>query len=179
MLPPELGSNAAALSETPEHPSIESHFPPPEPTHSADLAADVQAIDASGVADWPGDAQHRCDYDSCGQIFKRRQELTRHLDQVHNPVQECPFNPCRYTWKRPDKIKAHIINVHGSNFCPEVLEGIHELRGKKVTKFIDALNFGMRDTYLSHLPPLLEQSNVVSEEYYLRCVLWPENKSMG
>ena len=170
MLPPEPSSNAAAHSEFPEFPSTESLFPPPEPIHSTDLAADVQAIDASRGVDSPGGAQHRCVYDNCGQIFKRRQELTRHLNQVHNPVQMCPFEPCLYTWKRPDKIKAHIINVHGSEFCPKVLEQIHKLKGKRVIEFLGACAFAICDTYPLHLPPLLEPSGGDSGVYYLRWV---------
>ena len=170
MLPPEPGSNAAAHSELPELPSTESLFPPPELIRSTDLTADVQAIDGSRGVDSPGGAQHRCDHNNCGQIFKRRQELTRHLNQVHNPGQKCPLKSCLYTWKRPDKIKAHIINVHGSEFCPKVLEQIHKLRGKGVIEFLDAYAFDICDTHLLHLPPHLEPSGGESGVYYLRCV---------
>ena len=166
MLLPEPGSNAAAHSELPELPSTESLFPPPEPIHSTDLAADVQAIDASRGVDSPGGGQYHCDYNTCGQIFRRRQELTRHLNQVHSPGRKCPFQPCLYTWKRPYKIKAHIINVHGSEFCPKVLEQIHKLKEKRVIEFLDAYTFVMCDTYI---PPPLESFGGEGV-YYLRWV---------
>ena len=152
MLPPEPASNAAAHSELPELPSTESQFPPPELTHSASLAADMQAVDASGGVGSPCGGQYHCDYNTCGQIFRKRQQLTRHLNQVHsNPVQMCPFEPCPYTWKRPDKIKAHINNARGSEFCPKVLEQIHKLKGKRMIEFLGAHAFDICescDTYI-------------------------------
>jgi hypothetical protein len=176
MFPPEPGqeeSNAPAHYEIPLPPSSGPQFPPPEPTHSDILTANVQPTDASGGVDLPGGAQPRCKC-VCGKTFGRRQELKRHLDQVDKPRQMCPFKPCTYNWIRLDKIKAHIINDHANKFCPDLLEQICKLRGKKMIEFLDqvldAYDFDTPDTYVLPLPPLLEAPGASGIVFYIRCV---------
>jgi hypothetical protein len=178
MFPPEPGQdelNAPAHSEIlpPSSGFSGPQFPPPEPAHFEVLAAGVQPTDASGGVDLPGGAQPRCEC-VCGKTFGRRQELRRHLDQVHKPQQMCPFKPCTYNWIRHAKIKAHIINDHADKFCPDLLEQIRKLRGKKMVEFLDqvldAYDFDMPDTYVLPLPPLLEAPGASGIAHYIRCV---------
>jgi hypothetical protein len=82
----------------------------------------------------------------------------------------CPFKPCTYNWIRLDKIKAHIINDHADKFCPNLLEQIRKLRGKKMIEFLEAYDLDMPDTSLLPLPPLLEASGASGIVYYIRCV---------
>ncbi len=168
--PSHDGTNAAQPQESLVHLGNASQFPPPEAAQPADLATDVQVIEALECGTSPGEALPVCDV--CGRRFGRPQELKRHSDQVHMPPRKCPIEFCTYKWKRPDKIKAHITEVHSSEFCPEILQGIRTLRGKDVVKFVDDYEFGcnfeIAEPYvlLSHhlLAPPGESGP------YLRCV---------
>jgi len=136
--------------------------------HSEFLAVSVQVAEAPRDSNSRGSKLSQCEI--CGRCFKRPQERTRHLRQVHQPQRKCPFQPCAYNWKRPDKINAHITNVHGSKLCPLVTEGVRALRGKEVTEFVDAYDFERPDgTYvLLPLPLLASVAPSGESELYLR-----------
>ncbi|KAH9018717.1 hypothetical protein EDB85DRAFT_600617 [Lactarius pseudohatsudake] len=79
-------------------------------------------------------SQYGCDL--CKKAFKRRQELMRHVRDVHGPPRQCPL--CPYGWTRAYKIKAHLLKVHSDELCPVVALGLRVLRGHDVVEFIDA-----------------------------------------
>lgn len=143
MLPQGLGqlhdgASAAQPLESLVHSGDASQFPPPESPRSADLATNVRVIEAPGAEGGNGGALSRCE--TCKKTFGRPQELKRHRKQVHKPQRICPFKPCTYKWKRPYKIRSHIIDVHRSELCPVVFQGVSALRGKPegVVEFVNA-----------------------------------------
>ncbi|KAH8984986.1 hypothetical protein EDB86DRAFT_3084087 [Lactarius hatsudake] len=147
MLPQGLGqshdgANASQPLESLVHPGDASQFPHPEAARFADLATNVQVIEAPGAGGGNGGALFRCE--PCKKTFGRLQELKRHRNQVHKPQRICPFKLCTYKWKRPDKIRAHIIDVHCSELCPVVFKGVSALRGKPkgVVEFVNAYESG-------------------------------------
>ncbi|KAH9019162.1 hypothetical protein EDB85DRAFT_581928 [Lactarius pseudohatsudake] len=161
MLPQGLGQlhDGANTTQPPEslvHLGNASQFPPPEAAQSADLATDIQTVEAPG----DGDDGPLPLCETCNLTFGRPQEFKRHMDQTHQPPRQCPFNPCAYKWKRPDKIKAHITDKHRKELCPEVFQTVSALRGKRIVEFIDAYELGDNfktptEPYVSFsLPPL-------------------------
>ncbi|KAH9019164.1 hypothetical protein EDB85DRAFT_581922 [Lactarius pseudohatsudake] len=162
---PHDGANTTQPPESLMHPGNASQFPPPEAAQSADLATDVQAVEAPGGGD--DGAFPLCG--KCNLMFQRPQEFKRHVVQVHRPPRQCPFNPCTYKWKRTEKIKAHITNKHRNELCPEVFQAVSALRGKDIAEFVDAYELGDNfktptEPYVSFsLPPLAP--NLVLREY--------------
>ena len=135
-------TEASQLWEFPAHPSDAPELPHPEPSQPADLATDddqvIEDAAAGPGSNAPGGTAPFCW--ACGRVFKRSQELIRHL-KVHMPKRICPFKACAYKWDRPAKINAHIIQVHGNELHPYVSKKIPKLRGRAVVDFVDALEF--------------------------------------
>jgi hypothetical protein len=71
----------------------------------------------------------------CPSVFKRIQELKRHIRDKHMDRRRCPF--CTFRWTRPNNIKVHIISKHAERFTAELLEAIRDLRGRQVIAFVD------------------------------------------
>ena len=175
MLPQESrdGSNDTPCSEFLLLPGKASQFTPPKAAQPADLAVAVQvteqAAEAPEDSNWPGSRLCHCKI--CGRLFKKPHELGRHLREVHQQKRRCPFGSCKYNWKRADKIKAHITNVHSSNLCPLVTEGVRALRGKDVIEFVNAYDFESLDsTMLLPLPLLASEAPSGEFKQHLRCV---------
>ena len=86
-----------------------------------------------------GKAQSVCV--QCGGVFKRLQELKRHIRDKHMVRRRCPF--CTFRWSRPNNIKVHIISEHAETFTAELLEAIKGLRGRDVIAFVDGYGHGL------------------------------------
>ena len=71
----------------------------------------------------------------CSRVFKRVQELKRHIRDKHMDRRQCPF--CTFRWSRLNNIKIHIISRHAERFTAELLEAIKDLRGRRVIAFVD------------------------------------------
>ena len=69
----------------------------------------------------------------CGRVFKRIQELKRHMVDKRMVRRRCPF--CMFRWSRPNNIKVHIISEHAEIFTAEILEASKGLRGRDVFFF--------------------------------------------
>jgi len=76
----------------------------------------------------------------CASVFKRIQELKRHIRDKHMDRRLCPF--CTFRWSRPNNIKVHIISEHAERFTAELLEAIKGLRGRQVIAFVDGYDNG-------------------------------------
>jgi uncharacterized C2H2 Zn-finger protein len=84
-----------------------------------------------------GGEQYSCK--SCAKVFKRPQELARHIREVHDSPPKCPF--CPHTCKRAYLMKRHLIKDHGEEFAEDILEGVLMLQGKDVFVFVETLDF--------------------------------------
>ncbi|KAH9054834.1 hypothetical protein EDB87DRAFT_1416552 [Lactarius vividus] len=93
----------------------------------------AQETELPGQGSVSGGRRYGCGH--CPKRFKRRQDLMRHVRDVHGPPRQCPL--CSYEWTRAYKIKAHLLKVHSDELCPVVVLGIRVLRGYDVVEFID------------------------------------------
>ncbi|KAH9003534.1 hypothetical protein EDB86DRAFT_2826658 [Lactarius hatsudake] len=111
------------------HPGNAARFSPSETR----AFTNAQKTELPGQGSVSGGRQYSCGL--CKKRFKRRQDLMRHVRDVHGPPRQCPL--CSYEWTRAYKIKAHLLNAHSNELCPVVSLGIRVLRGHDVVEFID------------------------------------------
>ncbi|KAH9074303.1 hypothetical protein EDB83DRAFT_1953337 [Lactarius deliciosus] len=117
-------ASTAQLWNPQAHPGNAARFSPSETSQKTELPRQ------GGVSDG---RQYGCGL--CTKTFKRRQDLMRHVRDVHGPPRQCPL--CPYEWTRAYKIKAHLLKAHSDELCPVVALGIRVLRGHDVVEFID------------------------------------------
>ncbi|KAH9013499.1 hypothetical protein EDB85DRAFT_956246 [Lactarius pseudohatsudake] len=118
--------------ETQTYPDAVSQFLSPERA----LFTGAQEAERPGHGNESGGEKHVCG--RCGKAFKRSQEISRHVREVHEPPRQCPL--CPFQWKRPCKIQKHMISAHHKELAP-VIEGIRVLRGQDVVGFVEAFEF--------------------------------------
>ncbi|KAH9172727.1 hypothetical protein EDB89DRAFT_856972 [Lactarius sanguifluus] len=125
-------ANTAQLWNPQAHPAMRPDFHPPRPRH-LHLQTPRRPSCSGRAVCLPGGRQYGCEL--CKKTFKRRQDLMRHVRDVHGPPRQCPL--CPYEWSRAYKIKAHLLKAHSDELCPVVALGIRVLRGHDVVEFID------------------------------------------
>ncbi|KAH9053731.1 hypothetical protein EDB87DRAFT_164377 [Lactarius vividus] len=168
---PHDGASSAQPLGTHVHLDDTSQFSPPG--LQVALTETQEAINEEPVSS----SAPRCE--TCNKVFGRPQELKRHGNEVHKLQQRiCPFKSCTYKWKRPDKIRAHIIDVHNSELCPVVIQGLRALHRKPegVVKFVNAYEFGYSfkppaEPYVSPPGPPLEPFEKFGLREYCGCDL--------
>ncbi|KAH9003536.1 hypothetical protein EDB86DRAFT_2826659 [Lactarius hatsudake] len=111
--------------------ACEAQFSPLGP--EATSVTDAQKAEPPKHGNAFGGKQYGCG--PCKITFKRLQDITRHVRDIHDPPRQCPL--CHYQWTRAYKIKAHLLKAHSDELCPAVTAGIHALRGHDVVKFIE------------------------------------------
>jgi len=70
-------------------------------------------MDFSGEEGIWYEAGHECQYSGCGQHFRRRQEMEKHMNEWHTGSQRCQIPGCGFTSQRKARLKNHLAIYHG------------------------------------------------------------------
>ncbi|KAI9432862.1 hypothetical protein H4582DRAFT_1038619 [Lactarius indigo] len=126
---PHREASTAQLWNLQAHPGYAARFSPLKTM----AFTNAQKAELPGQCCVSGGRRYGCGH--CNTRFKRRQELMRHVRDVHGSPRQCPL--CPYEWTRAYKVKAHLLKVHSDELCPVVALGIRVLRGHDMIEFID------------------------------------------
>lgn len=79
----------------------------------------------------PSSKEWPCDRDDCNKIYRRPQDVRRHVREKHEILPKCLV--CGVEWTRAEKIRRHLIKRHRNHFTKEERQQIRQLQSLNST----------------------------------------------